>query len=112
MDPGGRGREALTRNLFFLDSPLDAHNNRDSRLDGSGPMETLYIKFNNEADRARGYYELIRFARVLSLTGRIYGIPPDALGLLDGHGLSYRRASDAEVQAAHDQIRNPPAVVL
>ncbi|MBI3985950.1 MAG: hypothetical protein HY343_03470 [Lentisphaerae bacterium] len=75
-------------------------------------METIYIKFNNETDRIEGCYRLIRSTRVLSLRGHIYGVPPESLKLLDSAGLSYRRASDTEVEAAHDQIRNPPAVVL
>jgi hypothetical protein len=31
---------------------------------------------------------------------------------LDEHQIAYRRATDEEVKAAHDQVRNPTAAVL
>ena len=36
----------------------------------------------------------------------------EALKILDDLHIGYRRASDAEVKDAHDQVRNPPASVL
>lgn len=75
-------------------------------------MQTVFIKFSTEDDRARGFYELATRARVGSLPGEIYQVPIDALRLLDDQHISYRRATDAEVTAAHDQIRNSTPAVL
>ena len=75
-------------------------------------MQTVFIKFPTPDDRARGFYELATRARVASLPGEIYQIPIDALRLLDDQHISYRRATDAEVTAAHDQIRNSTSAVL
>jgi len=75
-------------------------------------MQTVFIKFPTQDDRARGFYELATRARVGSLPGEIYQVPIDALRLLDDQHISYRRATDAEVTAAHDQIRNSTPAVL
>lgn len=75
-------------------------------------MQTVFIKFSTEDERARGFYELATRARVGSLPGEIYQVPIDALRLLDDQHISYRRATDAEVTAAHDQIRNSTPAVL
>ena len=75
-------------------------------------MHTIHIKFLSEADRTKGFYELARRSRVGSLPGRIYQIPIEALQMLDELHIGYRRASDAEVKDAHDQVRNPSAAVL
>lgn len=75
-------------------------------------MQTHYIKFLTEADRVRGFYELARHARIGSLPCEIYQIPRDGLSLLDELHIGYRRATDDEVKAAHDQVRNPSASVL
>lgn len=75
-------------------------------------MQTVYIKFQTEEDRVRGFYELIHRARVGSFRGKIYQIPREALDILDELHIRYRRATDDEVKEAHDQIRNPSASVL
>jgi hypothetical protein len=75
-------------------------------------MQTVHIKFLTEDDRTRGFYELARGSRVGSLPGRVYQIPLEGLQILDGLNIGYRRASDAEVKEAHDQVRNPSAAVL
>ncbi len=75
-------------------------------------MQTVHIKFLTEGDRTRGFYELARGSRVGSLPGRVYQIPLDGLKILDDLHIGYRRASDAEVKDAHDQVRNPSAAVL
>lgn len=75
-------------------------------------MQTVFIKFSTEDERARGFYELATRARVGSLPGEIYQVPIDALRLLNDQHISYRRATDAEVTAAHDQIRNSTPAVL
>jgi hypothetical protein len=75
-------------------------------------MQTIYVKFPSYEDRVRGFYELATRARVGSLPGEIYQVPIDALRLLDEQHIAYRRATDAEVKAAHDQIRNPAPAIL
>jgi hypothetical protein len=75
-------------------------------------MQTVFIRFLTEDDRARGFYELARRARVSSLPGQVYQVPIDALRLLEDQHIEYRRATDAEVKAAHDQVRNPSPAVL
>ncbi len=63
-------------------------------------MQTVFIKFNSQADRARGFYELATRARLGSLPGEVYQVPIDALRLLDDQQIGYRRATDAEVKTA------------
>ncbi len=75
-------------------------------------MQTVYIKFLNEPDRVRGFYELAKRSRIGSLPGQIYQVPREALQILDEIHNDYRRATDAEVKDAHDQIRNPSTAVL
>ena len=75
-------------------------------------MQTLYIRFLTEDDRVRGFYELITRSRVSSLPGGLYQVPVDALRLLEDQHISFRRATDAEVKDAHDQVRNPAPAVL
>jgi hypothetical protein len=73
-------------------------------------MQTVYVKFLAEEDRARGFFELAKRARVGSLPGQVYQVPREALAILEGLHINYRRATDAEVKDAHDQVRNPSAV--
>ena len=75
-------------------------------------MQTLYIKFLNEAARARGFFELAKRSRIGSLPGQVYQVPREALLILEEIHIDYRRATDAEVKDAHDQVRNPSAAVL
>ena len=75
-------------------------------------MHTLFIRFLTEDDRVRGFYELITRSRVNSLPGGLYQVPTEALRLLDDQHISFRRATDAEVKDAHDQVRNPAPAVL
>ncbi len=75
-------------------------------------MQTVFIRFSTEDDRVRGFYELATKARVGSFPGEIYQVPLEALKLLDGQSIAYRRATDVEVKAAHDQVRNPSPAVL
>ncbi|MBL8795305.1 MAG: hypothetical protein JNM56_15475 [Planctomycetia bacterium] len=70
-------------------------------------MQTIHIKFLTPDDRVRGFYELVTRSRVGSLPGEVYQVPLDALAGLDRQHIGYRRATDAEVRDAHDQIRNP-----
>lgn len=74
-------------------------------------MQTVFIRLPTQEDRVRGFYELATRAHISSLPGEIYQVPIDALTLLDDQHVSYRRATDAELQAAHDHVRNPaPAI--
>jgi hypothetical protein len=75
-------------------------------------MQTVYIKFAAPEDRVRGFYELATRARISSFPGEVYQVPIDSLQILDDQHVTYRRATDAEVKAAHDQVRNPSAAVL
>ena len=75
-------------------------------------MQTVYIKFVSEKDRVEGYYEVMRRSRIGSLPGHVYQVPVEALALLEKQQISFRRATDEEVKAAHDQVRNPTPSVL
>jgi hypothetical protein len=75
-------------------------------------MQTVFIRFLTQQDRVRGFYELATRHSVSSLPGEIYQVPIDAIRLLDGQHIAYRRATDAEVKEAHDKVRNPAPVVL
>jgi hypothetical protein len=75
-------------------------------------MHTLFIRFLTEDDRVRGFYELITRSRVSSFPGGLYQVPTEALRLLEDQHVSFRRATDAEVKDAHDQVRNPAPAVL
>ena len=75
-------------------------------------MQSVYIKFLTEADRARGFFDLAKHSRIASLPGQVYQVPYEALQILDSNRIEYRRATDAEVKDAHDQVRNPSAAVL
>jgi hypothetical protein len=75
-------------------------------------MQTVYIKFLNEGNRAKGFFELAKRSRIGSLPGQVYQIPFEGLKILEEMHIDYRRATDAEVKDAHDQVRNPSAAVL
>jgi hypothetical protein len=75
-------------------------------------MQTIYIKFLNDADRAKGFFELAKSSGISSFPGHIYQVPLESLEVLAALHIDYRRARDAEVKDAHDQIRNPSAAVL
>ena len=75
-------------------------------------MQTVYIRFLSQDDRVRGFYELATRAHISSLPGEVYQVPIDALRLLEDQHIAYRRATDAEVKGAHDQVRNPAPAVL
>ena len=67
-------------------------------------MQTIYIKFLTPDDRIRGFYELATRARIGSLPGEVYQVPLDALPKLDGRHIGYRRATDPQLQDAHEQV--------
>jgi len=75
-------------------------------------MQSVFIRFVTEEDRARGFATLAKRARISSLPGQVYQVPIDGLSLLESDHINYRRATDAEVKAANDQVRNPAASVL
>lgn len=70
-------------------------------------MQTIFIKFLTHDDRVRGFYELATRLRIGSLPGEVYQVPLEGLKLLEKQSIGYRRATDAEVKDAHDQVRNP-----
>ena len=75
-------------------------------------MQTVYLKFLTEPGRAKGFFELAKRSRISSLPGQVYQVPLAALPILDEIHVDYRRATDAEVKDAHDQVRNPSTAVL
>lgn len=75
-------------------------------------MQSIFIRFVTEEDRVRGFATLAKRARISSLPGQVYQVPIDGLGLLESEHINYRRATDAEVKAANDQVRNPASSVL
>lgn len=75
-------------------------------------MQSIFIRFTTEADRVRGFVVLAKRARISSLPGQVYQVPIEGLGLLESDHINYRRATDAEVKFANDQVRNPAASIL
>ncbi|HQU44031.1 MAG: hypothetical protein B7Z73_05030 [Planctomycetia bacterium 21-64-5] len=75
-------------------------------------MPTVFIRFSTQEDRVRGFYELATRAHISSLPGEVYQVPIDVLRLLDHQHVAYRRATDDEVKAVHDQVRNPATAIL
>jgi hypothetical protein len=74
-------------------------------------MQTVYIKFLTHEDRVRGFFELATRSRIGSLPGEVYQVPLDALQILNDQRIGYRRATDSEVKAANDQVRNPASTL-
>ena len=75
-------------------------------------MQSVFILFVTEDDRVRGFATLAKRAQISSLPGHVYQIPIEGIQLLESERINYRRATDAEVKAANDQVRNPAAPVL
>jgi hypothetical protein len=75
-------------------------------------MQTVFIRFLTQDDRVHGFYELVTRARIGSLPGEIYQVPIEALRILEDERIAYRRATDDELKAAHDQVRNPTPALL
>jgi hypothetical protein len=75
-------------------------------------MQTVFIRFVTDEDRARAFTTLAKQGRISSLPGQVFQVPIEGLQLLESAHIKYRRAMDAEVKAANDQIRNPAAQVL
>ena len=75
-------------------------------------MQSVFIRFTTEDDRVRGFATLAKRARISSLPGQVYQVPIEGLQLLESDHINYRRATDAEVKIANDQVRNPTAPVL
>lgn len=75
-------------------------------------MQSIFIRFVTEEDRVRGFVALAKRSRISSLPGQVYQVPIDGLGLLESEHISYRRATDPEVKAANDQVRDSAAAVL
>ena len=80
--------------------------------EGREVMQTVFIKFLTHEDRVRGFYELATRARIGSFPGEVYQVPLSGLCQLDDQRIGYRRATDAEVKAAHAQVRNPTPALL
>ena len=59
-----------------------------------------------------GFYELATKAQRRQLSREIYQVPLESCKLLEQPHFAYRRATDAEVKAANNQVRNPAPAVL
>ncbi len=57
-------------------------------------MNTVYIKFNSRKHQVKGYYELATHVTI---------VPVQALSILDDQDISYRQASEDEVEKSHEQ---------
>jgi hypothetical protein len=75
-------------------------------------MQSVFVRFVSEEDRVRGFATLAKRTRISSLPGHVYQIPIEGLQILESEHIGYRRATDAEVKTANDQVRNPAAPVL
>jgi hypothetical protein len=69
-------------------------------------MQTVYIKFLNEPDRAKGFFELAKSSRIGSLPRQVYQVPLEVLQILEDLHIDHRRATDAEVKDAHGSVRS------
>jgi hypothetical protein len=67
-------------------------------------MQTLFIRFPTQEDRVRGFYELATRSRISNFPGEVYQVPIESLRLLEEQHIAYRRATDAEVKLARDQV--------
>ena len=74
-------------------------------------MQTIYLKFLTEPDRARGFFELAKRAGIGSLPGQVYQVSREALLILEALHINYRRATDSEVTGDSDQDRTPFDVI-
>lgn len=74
-------------------------------------MQTVFIKFPTRDDRVRGFYEIATRLHISSFPDEVYQVPLEALRLLEQRQIAYRRATDDEVKASHDQIRNSAAAL-
>jgi hypothetical protein len=54
-------------------------------------MQSIYIKFLTEVDRARGFLELAKRSGIGSLPGQIYQVQREALQILEDIHIDYRR---------------------
>ena len=59
-------------------------------------MQTVYLKFLTEPDRARGFFEFAKRSGIGSLPGQVYQVCRDALLILEELHINYRRATDSE----------------
>lgn len=75
-------------------------------------MSMIFIKFENRHDEALGVDELSRLARISGYRGGVWGVSGEHLGRLDELKLSYRTATEDEVDAALGSVRHPPTAVL
>lgn len=75
-------------------------------------MQSVFIRFVSEDDRTPGFATMAKRSRISSLPRQVYQVPIDGLTLLESEHINYRRATDEEVKAANDQVRNSAASVL
>ena len=68
--------------------------------------------YNVQEGILRGRYRDGFGKKVWMKPGEVYQVPIESLRLLEAQHVAYRRATDAEVKAAHDQVRNPAPAVL
>ena len=66
-------------------------------------MKPVCIKFKSRKHQVDGYYELATHATVTSLPGGVYIVPVQALSILEEQDISFRQASEDEVENSHAQ---------
>lgn len=74
-------------------------------------MQTVFIRFATQEDRTRGFYELATRSRIGSFPGEVYQVPLEALRILDNQHIAYRRATEADKQAARERFERHFAAV-
>jgi hypothetical protein len=89
---------------------------RSATIDLGDPQQigafTVFIKFDDRQDEARGIDELSRTGRVYGYKGGIWAVRQECVALLDDLKIIYRPATEAEIDAALGSVRHPPAAVL
>ena len=75
-------------------------------------MGVIHIKFQTRSEEVRGVEELAMNTRITAYRGGVYAVRQADLTRLDSVGVSYRLATDEEVEGALGSIRHPVAPIL
>ena len=75
-------------------------------------MSLVHIKFQMRSEEVRGVEELAMNTRITAYRGGVYAVRQCDLTRLDSAGISYRLATEQEVQSALGSIRHPVAPIL
>ena len=69
-------------------------------------MSMVKIRFKNDEDDTRGFYELMKRTRVLCFAHDVYQVPKSALKILDRKGLQYEILSEEGLDHAYKALRD------